>query len=331
MKAGTRKLLCGAVLWTMATSVGFAQERVMRVATSVPDHHYLTVSIKKFADEITERTDGRITFEIYAAQSLVSDQQMDQAVASGMVDIGVASASIVAGTVPALNIFAVPFMFDTREKLEQSVMPGSPIRVMLDEGIAATGSRAAFWIPYGSIALVMRDTEVRTPEDLQGMKIRTFGSIVSDFVSEIGAAPVVTSGGEQFLALQRGMVDGGLTGWPSVLDRRLYDVADYVIDTDHMYETHFALMSDRTWSSLSEEDRALFYEVGAELEPQLMNELFDTNAEQRRELSEHMTVVELDEGEKDLWRSAATAVGDRLLSSGDALSARVYEEAQKIQ
>lgn len=323
-------LSVGALMALMATAAS-AQDRVMRIATSVPDHHYLTVSIKRFADEVTARTDGRITFEIYPAQSLVTDQQMDQAVATGTVDIGVASASILAGTVPAFNIFAVPFYFDTREKLDKSVVPGAPIRTILDEGIAATGARAVFWIPFGSIAMVSRTKPIYMPEDVKGMKIRTFGSIVSEFVEEVGAAPVVTSGGEQFLALQRGMVDAGLTGWPSVLDRRLYDVAKYVIATDHMYETHFALMSDRVWSSLSPEDQAIFREAGAELEPKLLDEVFDTLGAQKAELAKHMTVIELDDAQLAAWRAAAPGVAKKFYDQGDDVARKVYDEAQKIQ
>lgn len=314
----------------MATSA-LADERVMRIATSVPDQHYLTVSIAKFAEKVTERTDGRIKFEIYPAQSLATDQQMEQAVASGMADIGIASASIVAGTVPAFNIFAVPFLFDTREKLEKTVKSGAPLRTELEKGLADTGARPVFWIPYGYIGMVSRTKEVRLPQDVKGMKMRTFGSIVSQFVEEVGAAPVVTSGGEQFLALQQGMVDAGFTGWFSIQDRQLYDVAKYAINTDHMWETHFALMSESNWQSLSEDDRRIFSEVGAELEPLLMDEVFNSQQNLYETLADKMTVIQLTEEEKDAWRNAAPQVAEKFLKDGDNLSRAVYELTKDAQ
>lgn len=308
-----------------------ANEKIIRIATSVPETNYLTQSIQRFADEITERTDGDITFEVYAAQSLATDQQMDEAVSNGTVDIGVASASIMAGTIPAFDIFAVPFFFDTQEKIDRSTTPDSPIRNILDEEMESKGFVTPFWIPYGSIVLVTRNAPVRVPEDIQGMKIRTFGATVSDFIESVGASPVVTSGGEQFLALQRGIVAGGLTGWPSVIDRRLYEVTEYVTALNHMYETHFALMNQRTWASLSEEQQAIFMEVGQALEQALHRDIVSKAEEVKQELDGRMTVIELDEDQRALWQQASASVAERFYEQGDDVSRRVFEEAETLQ
>lgn len=308
-----------------------ADEKIIRIATSVPETNYLTQSVKRFADEVTERTDGDITFEIYPAQSLVTDQQMDQAVSNGSVDIGIASASIMAGTIPAFNIFAVPFFFDTNEKLEQSIIAGEPVREILDSEMEKKGFIAPFWIPYGSIVLVTRDEPIRTPDDIKGMKIRTFGATVSDFIEAVGGSPTVTSGGEQFLALQRGLVDGGLTGWPSVVDRRLYEVTDNVTALNHMYETHFALMNQQVWQSLSDEQQLIFEEVGQTLEAQLHTEIVDESEQVKQELDGLMTVIELNKDERALWQEASLSVAEEFYEQGDSVSRQVFEEAEKLQ
>ena len=327
----THVTLGAALVLAVGSTAAWAQERTLRIATSVPQDHYLTVSIAEFADQVTERTGGDIAFEIYPAQSLVTDQQMDQAVASGIVDIGVGSASILAGTIPALNIFAVPFYFDTREKLDNSVSVGTPIRDTLDAEIRNVGLNAVFWIPYGAIAMVMRDDPVRTPDQMQGKKIRSFGATVSEFIESVGAAPVVTSGGEQFLALQRGLVDGGLTGWSSITGRRLYDVAQSVVTTDHMYETHFALMKQSTWESLSPEHQEVFREVGQDLEGKLLDEVFAVVDEVKAELDGKMEVVELTPEEKAAWKEATAPIARQFVEGADPVSVTVFEEAEKIQ
>lgn len=314
----------------LGASAGLAKD-TMRIGTSVPHKHYLTQSIREFADEVTARTNGEITFEIYDSGSLVSDQQLDEAVVNGTLDMGVVSASILAGTVPALNVFAVPFYFDSREKLDHAVRPGTEIRTLLDDEIDNIGAQPVFWIPFGFIAMVTRDAEVHLPSDMKGMKIRTFGSTVSDFVESVGAAPVVTSGGEQFLALQRGIVDGGLTGWNSIVDRRLFEVSNYVIGTDHMYETHFALLNDDAWNGLTNEEKQIFQEVGQELEAKLMDRIFDINDQARDELSETMQIINLTPEEIRLWKDATTPVKETFLRRSGAVGAAVFRAAKKIQ
>ena len=323
-------VLLTAVL-SIAVAPGNAAERTLRVATSVPHNHYLTRVIKEFAANVSKRTNGELAFEFYDSGSLVSDQHMDEAVANGTIDIGIASASILAGTVPALNVFAVPFYFDKREKLDRSVLPGMPIRAMLDERINETGSRALFWIPYGFITMITRDKEVHTPADMGGLKIRTFGSTVSEFVEALDAAPVVTSGSEQFLALQRGIVDGGLTGWPSVEERRLFEVSRYVIATDHMYETHFALMSGKTLDDMPTELRDIFREEAAKLETVLMDRIFDATKHTRDVLSTKMTIVDLTPEEVATWKEKTAPVAKTFYENGDELARAVFREAKKIQ
>ncbi|MCV3736183.1 TRAP transporter substrate-binding protein DctP [Rhizobium sp. TRM96647] len=323
-------VLLTAVL-SIAVAPGNAAERTLRVATSVPHNHYLTRVIKEFAANVSKRTNGGLAFEFYDSGSLVSDQHMDEAVANGTIDIGIASASILAGTVPALNVFAVPFYFDKREKLDRSVLPGMPIRAMLDERINETGSRALFWIPYGFITMITRDKEVHTPADMSGLKIRTFGSTVSEFVEALDAAPVVTSGSEQFLALQRGIVDGGLTGWPSVEERRLFEVSRYVIATDHMYETHFALMSEKTLDDMPTELRDIFREEAAKLETVLMDRIFDATRHTRDVLATKMTIVDLTPEEVAAWKEKTAPVAKTFYENGDELARAVFREAKKIQ
>lgn len=329
MNAKAVALLCALSL--LAPQTAGAAERTLRVATSVPHHHYLTKIVQEFAERVSERTDGGIAFEFYDSGSLISDQHMDEAVANGTIDIGVASASILAGTVPALNVFAVPFFFDTREKLDQSVLRGAPIRTMLDGRIDETGSHALFWIPYGFIAMVTRNTEVRVPADMNLLKIRTFGSTVSQFVEALGASPVVTSGGEQFLALQRGIVDGGLTGWPSIEERRLFEVSNYLIATDHMYETHFALMSRRTLDDMSPDLRAIFEEEAAKLEDVLMDRIFDATQHTRDVLAAKMTIVDPTPEELGLWKTQTAPVAEAFYEDGNELARAVFEEARKLQ
>lgn len=329
MKFRAVAVFCTAIL--AFAGQGFAAERALRVATSVPHNHYLTKVVKEFAENVSKRTNGEITFEFYDSGSLVSDQHMDEAVANGTIDIGIASASILAGTVPALNVFAVPFYFDTREKLDRAVLPGAPIRAMLDTRINETGSRALFWIPYGFITMITRDKEAHLPADVSGLKIRTFGSTVSEFVEAVNAAPVVTSGSEQFLALQRGIVDGGLTGWPSIEERRLYEVSKYVIATDHMYETHFALMSEKALDKMPTELRTIFREEAAKLEAVLMDRIFDATKHTRDVLSTKMQIVDLTPEEIGQWKQMTAPVAKAFYENGNELARAVFEEAQKLQ
>ena len=117
----------------------------------------------------------------------------------------------------------------------------------------------------------------------------------------------------------------------SVTGRRLYDVADYVVATDHMYETHFALMSQTMWESLSPEVQEVFQSVGKELEAELLDGVIQLAQDAKDELEGKMEIIELTEDEKLAWKDATRPVAEDFLANANDVARTVFDEAEKIQ
>ncbi len=145
---------------------------------------------------------------------------------SGAIEAGVASITRFAGTNPEVDVFYLPFLFDSEKKVRKATAQGSKIRSILDPAISKTGAMPLYYQAYGSAVMLSNGGPMKTPADFKDKKVRVFGKTLGAFVSSLGGKPALISGSEQYLAYQRGTVDAGMTGVSGVKSRKLYQVMD---------------------------------------------------------------------------------------------------------
>ena len=204
-------------------------KRCFRLTIQLPLKSVLGQNVLQFKEEVEKATSGEIEIQIFDSAQLFDDKDVPKAVGSGQIDLGVASLARYGGEVPAVDVFYVPFLFDTDAKLRAAVAPGSPVRGPLDEAIAGTGARVLWWQAYGGTVLLTKGGEpIRTPADIKGRKVRVFSKLLGSWVTANGGSAVNVAGGEQYFAYQRGTVDIGMTGPDSIKSRRLWEVMDTV-------------------------------------------------------------------------------------------------------
>jgi len=73
----------------------------------------------------------------------------------------------------------------------------------------------------------MTTQEVTSPEQYAGMKLRTPDKGFAALFQGNGASPVVMSSSDVYMAIERGTIEGGVSGTTSFVSRKWYEVADY--------------------------------------------------------------------------------------------------------
>ena len=85
----------------------------------------------------------------------------------------------------------------------------------------------ALWTSEPNV-MIMRDKVIRTPEDLEGLKVRVAGATAAEVAKALGATPVQMPINQVYNALQTGLIDGVITGSSTLSDFKLDEVADAV-------------------------------------------------------------------------------------------------------
>lgn len=305
-------------------------EKTLRITLQLPLKHHLGQNLVAFKDEVERETKGSVKIEIYPSAQLYKDAEVPQAVSSGAVDMGVASLTRFAGTVPAVDIFYVPFSFPSWDQVTKATTQGSPVRGPIDDAILKTGARVLWWQAYGGAILLSKGDPIVTPEDMKNKKVRVFGKTLGEFVKSVGGAPALISGSEQFLAYQRGTVDAGMTGVTAVDARKLYQVMDYLTVTNHADIEFIVLINEKVWQGLSDSERAVIEKAAQRVEKDLREKMGGLEAAAFEAVKDKIEIIKLTPEQLKVWQESTGSVVDAYIENSGDLGKQLVEAAKKL-
>jgi C4-dicarboxylate-binding protein DctP len=322
----------GAAALAAMMSVPASAETTLRITLQLPLKAHLGQNLLMFKEEVEKESKGDIKVEIYDSAQLYKDKEVPQAVGSGAIEMGVASLTRYVGEIPAVDIFYVPFMFNSNSKVRAAVAPGSGVRQPIDDAILKTGSRVLWWQAYGGAIMLSKGGALKTPADIKDKKVRVFGRTLGKFIETLGGAPTLISGSEQYVAYQRGTVDAGMTGVSGVKSRKLWEVMDTITVTNHADIEFVVVINEKFWQSLSKDQQAIVSKAARNAEAHVRDKMAEIEATAYAAAKEAgMKVVEISDADADAWRAATKPVLDSYLEESGALGQQVYKAAQALK
>ena len=321
-----------ALTLPMGVAPAFAAETTMRISLQLPLKSHLGQNLVLFEKEVEEKSGGDIDVEIYDSAQLYKDKEVPAAVGSGAIEAGVASLTRYVGDVPAVDVFYMPFLFNTEEKVRGAVAPDSPVRGPIDEAILDTGATVLWWQAYGGAVLLSNDGPIKTPADMKGKKARVFGKTLGEFVQATGGAPTLISGSEQYLAYQRGTVDIGMTGVSGVKSRKLWEVMDTITVTNHADIEFIVVVNTDWWNDLPEDHREIIAAAAKVAETDVRDRVAEIEKEAYAAAEENgMTIYTPSEEEIEAWKAASSSVYDGYREKAGDLGAEILKAAEGME
>lgn len=314
-----------------STALPAQAEKTLRLTLQLPIQHPLGENVTAFKAEVERGTAGSVKVEIYPASQLYKDNEVPQAVSSGAVEMGVASLAQFAGTIPAVDVFYVPFMFPTVDSVNKATAPGSAVRAPLDAAIEKTGTKVLWWQAYGGAVFLSKKAPILLPSDLKDKKVRIFSKTLGDLVNLAGGAPVTVSGSEQFLAYQRGTVDVGMSGITAVEDRKMYQVMDQISMTNLVDIEFVVLINPKAYQGLSDKEREVVNAAALKVEKDLRTKFTDLEAKAAAFVKTKVNVVELNAQQIEAWKKVAEPIVDKFAAGAGDLGKQVVAAARNLK
>lgn len=255
MKHLTVGLLAAAMLATGAQ----AQQKIVVGHALSPTSHY-GLGAEAFIDTLTELSGGAFTGEQAPAGQLGGERDMIEGLQIGSLDVVITSTGPLGNFVPEVYALDLPFLFrdydHARAVLDGEI--GQELLAKIDENnLVGLG-----WSENGFRHVTNSQRPVRTPADLEGLKLRTMENRVHmEAFSEMGAAPTPMAFPELFAALQQGVVDGQENPITVITASKFWEVQGHASLTGHVYSPVAILASPILMDGLTEEQRGWFYEA----------------------------------------------------------------------
>ncbi len=297
----------GAAL-TLATAGPAAAQTVLKFGFGLPITGHYGVGAVHMQKEISARTGGRYTIELFPNFALGGEREMTEGVQLGTLDLVTTSSGPVGNFVPDTLITDIPFLFRDYQHA-RSVLDGPIGQAILDK-CTAKGIMCLAWSENGFRHMTNSKRDVKGPEDAKGLKIRTMENPVhlAAFRS-IGVNPTPMSFPEVFGALQQGTVDGQENPIGVITSSKLWQVQKYLTLSGHLYSPALTLMSPAAYKKMSEADRKAILQLAREAAAITRKQVERVETEGVAELRGHgMQVRELSAAEKASFQNGmATA------------------------
>ncbi len=320
-------LLAGAMLAPAADAA-----TKLRITLQLPLKSNLGQNLTAFEQCVEPATNNAVDVEIYPSAQLYKDKEVPQAVGSGAIEMGTASLTRYVGTIPAVDIFYVPFMFNSEDMVRKATAPDSPVRGPIDAEILKTGSRVLWWQAYGGAIMLSKAGPLKTPADVKDKKVRVFGKTLGEFIKAVGGVPALISGSEQFLAYQRGTVDAGMTGVAGVKSRKLYEVMDWITVTNHADIEFVVVVNETFWQGLPADQRTAITGCARQVEAELRDAVVKMEADAYQVAKDNgMQVYTPSAAEVDAWRAATKPVLEQYRTSAGSLGAKLVDAAETLR
>ncbi|MEF7564072.1 MULTISPECIES: DctP family TRAP transporter solute-binding subunit [Bacillus] len=213
---------------------------------------------EQFADEVEKESEGRITIEVFPNEQLSGGDsgKAVELLSKGSIDFTYNSTIIYSILNDKLGVLSAPFLFKDLSEVDEKLNgeAGEEVKKILrDIGVEPLG-----FGQNGFRQVTNSKKEIKTPDDIKGMKIRIPGiKMYTDLWSEFGADPTTMTFSEVFTSLQQGTIDGQENPIDVISSSKLNEVQDYITMWNYSYDPLILGMNKKKFDSLSDEDKKI--------------------------------------------------------------------------
>ena len=279
------------------------------------------------ASEIRKRTNGRFDITVFPASQLGNENQLNEALGFGAIDIIYVGINFVAATYPPLGISGAPFML--RDLDHWKAYRDSKLFSELVQGYDEKTRHKITALTYYGQRHVTANRRISKPEDMQGMKLRVPPApLFLMFTKSVGADATPIAFSDVYTALQQGLVDGQENPLPTIMAKRFYEVQSHIALTGHITESMVTVIGSHVWNKLTPDDQKVFAETLKEAAAKATESIEASERILAGEFSKlGVTVVEPD---REAFRKAAIPLHNDA-SVGAGWTRAQYDELQALK
>lgn len=321
----------GLLLGSVVSHADEIRERTLRFAFQNVKEHPQGQGAQKFADLLSEKSGGKLKVRLFPGGTLGGDVQTVSALQGGTLDITVLNSGILAAQAPDYAMLDFPFLFNSVEEAH-AVIDG-PVGEKLSAQLDSKGLVGLGYWDLGFRHLTNSKRAVTKLEDMQGLKVRVIQSpIYLETFTALGANPVPMAFPEVYTGLEQHTIDGQENPFTVIEGNKFFEVQKYLSVTGHIFNPQSLIISQKTWSRLNDDEKALIRQAASEAQKFQREVTAASMDKSRAALEGVMAVNDISAEEKDRFRERVQPVIDKFSKDLDAdLVKMMYDEIAKVR
>lgn len=269
-------------------------------------HVQQRLMLEPFKKDLEEKSKGRIRVTIHPGGALAPAPAHYENVVAGAFDIGWTLQGYTPGRFPLSAIVEMPFLWSSAQEATRVFWQLFEDMPALQNEYRDVKVLATWTHDLGQLYTTAKP--VRTLEDLRGLKIRAPGPVQTTMLRALGAVPLNMPASEMYDALERGVVDGLVTGLSAIKGYRLEQLVKHATLAKFYVASMIVAMNQQSYKKLSSEDRALVDSLTGRRMAMLGAKNYDDEADDGLDALKRVkaNIYPLTPGETEKWKQATS-------------------------
>ena len=220
------------------------------------------MGMKALKEYVEFKSGGEIEIRLFF-NTFGGSLQVTEQVKNGTLEMALTDDSVLGSFYKPMQIFQIPYLFPS-SPVAWEFMRSPFVREITDDMRKATGIRTLALSENGFRNLTNNSREVKGPDDMKGLKMRTMQSqVYVNFMKSMGAAATPIAYPELITSLKQNVVDGQENAAATIWDGKLYEVQKFMSVNEHIYGLHFIIINDKVFQGLSSDMRQILMDGAA--------------------------------------------------------------------
>lgn len=256
-----KSLLAGSAAFAIVSAAS-AQDVTLKLAHFAAETHPGHLAAQRFADRVSERTNGAIEIEIYPANALGSPPEQLEQTLLGAIDMNLPTQGGLDKYEKAFGTVMTPFAFSSYEQAHE-VLDG-PFTEWAAPKLEAQGLVMLSNWEYGFRNITNSQRPIEAPADVEGLTLRTPPELqIVAALEGLGAATTQIAFPELPNALNQGVVDGQENPIGVIYHFKLNEFQEHLALTRHVYNSMVHVINKDVFDTLTDEQRTILREESA--------------------------------------------------------------------
>lgn len=250
-------VLIGAVLFASGQqdSANEGGEKVFNIdlATAYASSGPAGQALAQFVKDVNEKSNGTIKINLFTDGTLGNPKDNYGSISSGDLDMAMTGLEGLDLYAPEYTFLDCPFLIKDWNHL--NALLGSGIGDKLKERYRENGIETLAW-HNRDIRVLASNKKVMDPEDVIGLKLRLPGmQVFVNAWSYLNVSATTVAMSELYTALQTNVAEACEGGYEQMTTLKLYEVQDYIAETDHVFEFVGLFINKDLYNSMSERQK----------------------------------------------------------------------------
>jgi TRAP-type C4-dicarboxylate transport system substrate-binding protein len=325
-----RKILSALLGALVTASAAGAQTVHLKIATIAPDGSLWMTKLSKAADEITTRTEGRVSLRFYPGGVMGTDEAVLRKMRIGQLQGGVVLAGSLSSIDPNMEIYDLPLLFGSYDEVDavRAQMDGRLIAGLEEKGYVSFGFTGT------GFAYLLSTKPTRTFDDLKGRKawMPQDDEVSLAIVEEAGLSPVPLPISDVLTGLQTGLIDTVAAPPVGAIALQWFTKATYLTDLPITYLYGTVVVDAKAFNKIGAGDQKIVREVLGRTSKEMDHASRQDDEEAREALANQgVTFVVPSDEMRAKWDQIAAAATRKLVAERGYDQAILAEIRQLIE